>query len=220
MVRNLLILALIPLSLGASDSVVHIQYSYLKPDGWTAFGHGSGVLVDLTDFGITDKNIVLTAAHVIEDAKNNYVELEGQKVIVKLLYLDKFYDLALVQLVTDKPLNAVKLSSKNYVAKNDTLTYEGFPRGKHDLQQGSVIGLHANSYQWVANCKGFFHGWSGGGVFDKEGLVGICIAMDYDQNLLINHVNTTGEVPDKVVFLSIDRIKQFILFYKYALKNG
>lgn len=201
----------------ANESVLYLKYTrnVVDPDGksWIRTGHGSGTVVDLSEFGFTEKNLVLTARHVIEDSDDNYTEDNGNKIKIKVIYKDRFFDFALVQLITDKEFKAVKLSPSNSITIGQSYTYEGFPKGVHRESSGTVKYLHPIGYEYVANCEGFFHGWSGGAVLDNHGLVGICTGME--------HANEHPKgVPDRCVFLPIERIKQILLFYKFTLNSG
>ncbi len=202
----------------ASESVLHLSYTRPRIDPvdgkkWIVTGHGSGTVIDLSEFGFTEKNLVLTARHVVEDSDDNFTKDNGEKIKIKVIYKDKFFDLAVVQLLTDKEFKTVKLSTSNSIVVGQLYNYEGFPKGEHDVSSGTVKYLHPNGYEYVANCEGFFHGWSGGAVFDDNGLVGICTGME--------HANEHPKgVPNRCVFLPIDRIKQILLFYKFTLNSS
>jgi S1-C subfamily serine protease len=142
----------------------------------TPNGMGSG-----TYTVIAKNNVVLTAAHVVDDLSSVVVEgRNGEKVNGDVVYVDTDNDFAIVKvpnLATRTPVKFVQsqLSLEDMVGEN--INYTGFPNG-HDLftMRGSVAGIEKGyivlqSYAWM--------GASGSGVFNSKGeIVGILVAVD------------------------------------------
>ena len=142
-------------------------------------GRGSGCYVTYKG-----AHLIVTAAHVFDDANTNWIWIVRGKKKVKAhpVYFDKGEDIALV---ATKPLSMVKPTKLNVRAPfppiGEELTYSGYP-GNHDLLtiRGEVTGYEKI---WDDREKIVVHtyGWpgaSGSCFFDKRGrMVGVLVAI-------------------------------------------
>ena len=147
---------------------------FLETDDWS----GSGVLIA--------PNLILTAAHVVEDANSIYVrisDLDKEYIISNdLIYYN--VDLGLVTLFEDLPFKPVPLGDSNDLEIGDTIFIIGYPWGVNTdiVTKGIVSGLDV----WEEGYFGDINmllvdaasqpGNSGGAVINDKGeLVGILV---------------------------------------------
>lgn len=152
---------------------------------------GSGILID--------HDLVLTAAHVIEDDRIQKVVI-GKKIYrAKVLKRFTKNDVAILQILTNKPLPSIKLGIPNPVFLGDFNFTVGYPAIE-------IFGTNPKFYRsYISGLEGpngnhamfqiFFDGglgFSGGGVFQMDGcLIGLVSEM---------FVDDTGELPDDFVY--------------------
>lgn len=174
-------------------------------------GRGSGCYVTYKG-----AHLVVTAAHVFDDASTNWMWIVrgNKKVKAHPVYFDKGEDIGLLatkpmHMVTPTPLNV----RAPYPPVGEELTYSGYP-GRHDLLtiRGEVVGYEKI---WDKREKIVVHtyGWpgaSGSCFFDKRGrMVGVLVAIPvgrgYTRQLLESMVFAT---PIKV--LDLDKLDKQI----------
>ena len=147
-------------------------------------GSGSGVIV-------TKDGLVLTAAHVVDSAKNDEVTVvlpDGTEVKGKVLGRDLNRDAAMVQLVDKREWPFTETASSGSVDKGEWCVAMGHPGG-FDIQRGAPVRV---GRVWQPNEKAFYRsdctvsgGDSGGPLFDLDGkVIGIHsnISMDVSEN--------------------------------------
>ena len=187
-----------------------------SPDGSV---RGSG-----TYFNIEQHQVILTAAHVVQDMPFMLVvgENEEQAVAVTAyMQFDEAQDLAI--LLLSEPLStreAIHLDPlRDYGALiGSPVVYTGFP-GAHDLQTifGAVSGAEdgnivMHSYAWP--------GSSGAAVFNEKGkVVGILRAIDLNQGLYGPQL--TGDMVwiSPVQALDLGKVIKFLDVYEVLIKE-
>lgn len=152
---------------------------------------GSGVAID--------HDLVLTANHVIEDDRIQKVVM-GKKIYrAKVLKRFIINDVAIIQILTTKPLPFIKLGIPNPIFLGDFNFTVGFPSIKvfgtnPKFYRSYISGLegpNGNSDMFQICSDGSF-GLSGGGVFQMDGcLIGLVSGI---------FVDDTGEMPDDFVY--------------------
>ena len=151
----------------------------LRPDG-KAFGTG-------TVFKYKGQVVILTAAHVISDARNTIVVDTGSRELPgTVVYMDPRSDIAVVTITGDlgiKPLPLRPVHEGNIKIGTDVL-YSGFPNDIGLLTvEGYIIGTHRHGDLYMHS-----YGWpgaSGSAVFTNDGrLVGVLVALDVGSGLL------------------------------------
>jgi S1-C subfamily serine protease len=142
----------------------------------TQGGMGSGIYVT-----INKKNVVLTAAHVVDNFTTvSVIGRNDESVAGSVVYIDIDNDFAIIslpQMTTRNPVKFIQSKSDLKDLIGEDITYTGFPNG-HDLFtiRGSIAGIEKGylvlqSYAWM--------GASGSGVFNSKGeIVGILVAVD------------------------------------------
>ncbi|MFZ5892631.1 MAG: S1C family serine protease [Myxococcota bacterium] len=137
-------------------------------------GHGSGVI-------ISRDGLILTAKHVIEDARWVAVQLPGREdpLPAKVLYSDEEHDTAFLTISVDTPQFLELPSQKPKLSVRETVYVVGYPldasRTRPQSEQGIVSGVLPNgSLQLGISLN---PGNSGGPVVDaKEHFIGIAVA--------------------------------------------
>jgi len=167
-------------------------------------GHGSG-----TYTYIHGRRVVLTAAHVVENATVMRIEgRNGEVVVGRVVFRDFDVDIAAIVVPEIKTRTAIpyrpQLKYNGLVGTQ--LTYTGFP-SHHDLLtlRGYVAALERGYV--VTNMFGWF-GSSGSGVYDQKGkLVGIVSGID------LGRFGSGYPIPlEQIVWVApISRIDQTIL---------
>ena len=151
-------------------------------------GYGSGTL-----FKMKGKNVIITAAHVVDGRQ--YMQILGranESVMGKVIYVDRRYDFAMItvpDMISVKPLKF-----KQYKGKlvGTEVAYTGHP-AHHELLtvRGRIAGVDnpskmilMHSYAWM--------GASGSCVFTLDGkLVGVLVAVDvgrYDGRQIVEDI--------------------------------
>ena len=159
----------------------------------TPRGHGSGTYVI-----ISQRRVVITAAHVIRGFSQVHILGEGEeRVEGSVIFIDPDNDFAIIslsELSTRTPVRFVPMRKNVSRAVGDNVCYSGFPNG-HDLLtiRGSVAGLDRGyillqSYAWM--------GASGSGVFNDMGeFVGVLVAVD------VGFFNGSPQIVESMVWI-------------------
>jgi V8-like Glu-specific endopeptidase len=152
----------------------------------TQSGYGSGTYITLFN-----KDVILTAAHVIHNQKVVMVMGADSDVYVgNVIYIDMISDIAILSVpkITSKtPVKFKQLKDKGDNLLGDNVSYSGFP-GRHDLLtiRGEIAGFEGsyiilNSYGWP--------GASGSGVFNERGVyVGTLVMIDVGAFSGVSHL--------------------------------
>ena len=152
---------------------------------------GSGVAID--------NNLVLTAKHVIEDDRVQKVVISKKIYRAKVLKRFAENDVAILQILTNKPLPCIKLGIPNEILLGDFNFAVGYPAieifGTNPKFYRSYIsgleGPNGNADMFQICADGGL-GFSGGGVFQMDGcLIGLVSEI---------FVDDTGELPDDFVY--------------------
>ena len=168
-----------------------------------------------------DHNLVLTANHVIEGNRIQKVVI-GKKIYrAKVLKRFIINDVAILQILTNKPLHSIKLGIPNPVFLGDFNFTVGYPAieifGTNPKFYRSYIsgleGPNGNSEMFQIFADGGL-GFSGGGVFQMDGcLIGLVSEM---------FVDDTGKMPDDFVYATkIDPLLKDIQgFLSYKIEKS
>lgn len=168
----------------------------------TAFG------VDLSEFGIESKHIVLTVAHNViagdNKADDPKVEFDGGWHKTTTLYMDEELDLALLEVVDEVPAR-LAIAKKSAQAK-DKVVMQGAPQGVPVKKvDGIVERRYWHSKIWTLVMLAFDHGDSGAPLMDKDGnAVGIAdagVPEDLSGRFLKK---------DQGLFIPVEAIRYFI----------
>ena len=130
------------------DSVVPIQSGQSS--------HASGVIVS--------NNLVITAAHVLEDYSDVVAVVNEKLYIAKILFIDPETDLALLSVWTDH-LPPIPLSNAELNLKQEVWAV-GFPRAQ--AQHTSVGFFNFKQAEAIHTSAGIDSGESGGGLLSCE----------------------------------------------------
>jgi len=155
-------------------------------------GSGSGLLLDETlGSGVvaSPDGLVITAAHVIDDARTLEISLaSGKKYDARVLYIDNALDVAFIRLTEPPPADTVAvLGDSEKLRKGATVYVIGNPRGlEFSIASGIVSGRHSpehafgptsdapNDAEWIQTDAAMNAGVSGGPIFNSRGeVVGI-----------------------------------------------
>lgn len=127
-------------------------------------GHGSG-----NYFKIGKEKFIMTAAHVVSEAAVLFIEDAGEPVFLETVYIDPFYDLAL--LVPHRDLISVKPVDYRINKKKDILglavNYTGYPSDFPKVMLSGTISHSSVSYAIMHSFA--VPGSSGSIVFDNSG---------------------------------------------------
>lgn len=137
-------------------------------------GHGSGVI-------ISKDGLILTARHVVEDARWVAVQLPGRDspLPAKVVYQDKDHDTAFLSIAVDTPQYLELPTQKPKLAVRETVYVVGYPldasRTRPQSEQGIVSGVLPDGSLQLGIALN--PGNSGGPVVDaKERFIGIAVA--------------------------------------------
>jgi len=154
----------------------------VKVESLLGSGHGSGTY--MIAYG---HRVVVTAAHVVEDATTmRIVGRAGESVVGRVVFRDDPADIAFLVVPEMQTRTAIRYRphmSYDERLVGTKLTYTGFP-SHHDLLtiRGYVAALE-RSYI-VTNMFGWF-GSSGSGVFDQRGrLIGVVSGIDVGRYII------------------------------------
>ena len=152
---------------------------------------GSGVVID--------HNLVLTANHVIEGNRIQKVVI-GKKIYrAKVLKRFIINDVAILQILTNKPLPSIRLGIPNPVFLGDFNFTVGYPAieifgTNPKFYRSYISGLEGpnGNVDMFQICADGGLGFSGGGVFQMDGcLLGLV------SKIFVDH---TGKMPDDFVY--------------------
>jgi len=174
---------------------------------------GSGVAID--------NNLVLTAEHVIEDDRIQKVVISKKIYRAKVLKRFAENDVAILQILTTKPLPCIKLGIPNEILLGNFNFTVGYPAieifGTNPKFYRSYIsgleGPNGNPEMIQMSADGGL-GLSGGGVFQMDGcLIGLISELFVDR---------TGEMPDEFVYaVRIDPLLKDIQgFLSYKIEKS
>jgi S1-C subfamily serine protease len=137
-------------------------------------GHGSGVI-------ISKDGLILTARHVVEDARWVAVQLPGRDspLPAKVVHQDKDHDTAFLSIAVDTPQFLELPAQKPKLAVRETVYVVGYPldasRTRPQSEQGIVSGVLPDGSLQLGVALN--PGNSGGPVVDaKERFIGIAVA--------------------------------------------
>lgn len=138
-------------------------------------GHGSGVHIG--------HGFILTAAHVVEgQATMQITDDRGRVQTGTILWANKAYDVALVQIDHAETLAASRLDCTARLAVGDEISAFGNPLNlKFIRTYGKVASDYGAREPWKSSFVASIAvapGMSGGGVFDKQGdVVGLAVGL-------------------------------------------
>ncbi|MGC4094801.1 MAG: serine protease [Polyangiaceae bacterium] len=146
------------------------SYTLGTPDA----GHGSGVVV-------SKDGLILTARHVVEDARWVAVQLPGREhpAPARVVYTDEEHDTAFLSVAADTPQFLELPAQKPKLTVRETVYVVGYPldasRTRPQSEQGIVSGVLPNGSLQLGIALN--PGNSGGPVVDaKERFIGIAVA--------------------------------------------
>ena len=130
------------------DSIVPIESG--------RYSHASGVIVS--------DNLVITAAHVLEDVSDTVAVVNDRLYVAKVLFIDRETDLALLSVWTDRR-NPIPLSNHELDASQEVWAV-GFPRAQ--AQHTSAGNFNFRKAEAIHTSAGIDLGASGGGLLSCE----------------------------------------------------
>lgn len=119
--------------------------------------HASGVIVS--------DNLVITAAHVLEDYSDTVAVVNERLYVASVLFVDHDTDLALLSVWTDR-LTPIPLSTQD-LTKSQGVWAVGFPRA--EAQHTSYGEFNFKQAETIHTSAGIDSGASGGGLLSCEG---------------------------------------------------
>jgi S1-C subfamily serine protease len=174
---------------------------------------GSGVAID--------NNLVLTANHVIETSRTQKVVIGREIYRAKVLKRFAENDVAILQILTNKPLPSIKLGIPNEILLGDFNFTVGYPAieifgTNPKFYRSYISGLEGpnGNPEMVQIFADGCYGFSGGGVFQMDGcLIGLVSKLFVDR---------TGEMPDEFVYaVRIDPLLKDIQgFLSYKIEKS
>ena len=166
-----------------------------------------------TGFFINNKGLILTCAHVVDAAKNIYIEvpnISSQKYLCKIVYICPEFDIALIQ--TNEIINKhfLKLGNSDTLSSSNNVFAVGFPKNFSRINvnnikytEGIISGQQSGLIQTDTAIN---PGNSGGPLFYKNKVIGI-----NSQKLIGNNVSNIGYA------IPINKFKNINITYN--LKN-
>ena len=166
---------------------------------------GSGVIFD------AEKGLIVTNSHVVRNVLKILVTFkDGSKIVGEVLGADEDTDLAVVQVMTDQPLTAVKFADSSKVKIGQLVVAVGNPYGLNDTTTfGIVSGLkrenvNLSRYEdFIQTDASINPGNSGGPLLNIKGeVIGINTAI-------INYAQSIGfSIPSNMVLYIVDQLVQ------------
>ena len=147
-----------------------------------------------TGFFINNKGLILTCAHVVDAAKNIYIEIpniSSQKYLCKIIYICPEFDIALIQ--TNEIFNKhyLKLGNSDTLGSSNNVFAVGFPKNFSRINvnnikytEGIISGQQSGLIQTDTAIN---PGNSGGPLFYKNKVIGI-----NSQKLIGDNVSNIG----------------------------
>jgi len=131
----------------------------------TPYGTGSGFIID---------NLIVTNSHVVSGLKEVVISSKVQKrTIAKVIYDDPYYDLAFIKYEFKKPLNSLKLASKD-VEDGDTTIAIGHPYGLNYTATEGIVSRSKRlqgDLEYIQIDAAINPGNSGGPLLNSDGEV-------------------------------------------------
>ena len=196
------------LAADAAKSVVELHST--MNEGW-----GSGVLVDVAEYGFKDGVYALTANHVADHDKLEAI-VGDKKYPVSTVACDPIWDLALMKIDGLAAADLVTLAPAGEVKPGLDITIYGFP----GLVPGKEVQEHDAGKVMVTNFRDLKEaclgsntcqfGYSGGGVIDEKGLLAGVVT---GKAMRLNQIETE---PGKVVFVQIRLLRWFLDEHRVA----
>ena len=165
---------------------------------------GSGVVIN-------SEGLTLTAAHVVNHTSSSMMQTyKGQSYAVRVLFIDKYKDLALIQpIASGKLFSFCKIQPSDDVYVGQAVLVVGHPEEQlYTVTSGIITRL---VYYWWIKCNvietnaGVDHGSSGGPMLNTDGqVIGIISTMKTD---------IKGRPLGIGIAVSIDEIHKFITKY-------
>ena len=145
-----------------------------------------------TGFFVSDKGLIVTNHHVIDQCEITKVNFKGEEIEAKTLAIDKTNDLAIIKAEIN-PDKFYSVSNEDVTLLQDIIV-AGFPLGKKvsaaiKTHKGSVTALagYGDNYSNFQTDATINQGNSGGPIIDQKGnIVGIAVALmsaDAGQNI-------------------------------------
>lgn len=150
--------------------------------------YGSGTL-----FKIRGRNIVITAAHVVDGRR--HMEIVGranESVMGRVIYVDPNYDFAMITIPDMISVEPMKFRLYRGDVVGTDVAYTGHP-ARHELLtvRGRVAGIDRNSKMILMHSYAWM-GASGSCVFTLDGkLIGVLVAVDvgrYDGRQIVEDI--------------------------------
>lgn len=168
--------------------------------------NGAGVIIN------SDKGFIVTNNHIVRNAKKIQVTLHNkEKVVGHILGVDKYTDLALIKIDTDKKLQSAKFGDSNQVKIGQLVQAVGNPYGLNNtLTLGIVSGLNRTNLNlseyedYIQTDAAINPGNSGGPMFNIHGeIIGINTAI-------INYGQSVGfAIPSNTVKRVVSELIEF-----------
>ena len=151
-------------------------------------GYGSGTL-----FKIRGRNIVITAAHVVDGREHmQIIGRANESVTGRVIYVDPNYDFAMITIPDMVSVRPMKFRPHRGDVVGTDVAYTGHP-AHHELLtvRGRVAGIDHNSKMILMHSYAWM-GASGSCVFTLDGkLVGVLVAVDvgrYDGRQIVEDI--------------------------------
>lgn len=174
----------------STDSAVRLRLQTEEGE-YVVTGFGTAFGIDLTEYGVFDHTYLLSAAHLVLAKRGNglaagnlQVELSagGAKTWTRcrVVAVDKKRDLCLLKCESTVP-QLCKLASKGVGAVGDSVAIVGCPEGvppRISMGRLSDKDPGVGGVLWEATAASFYHGNSGGPVFDATAgtILGVAVA--------------------------------------------
>lgn len=195
-------------------SSVRIKMSYKLSRTETGTSWGSGVVVDLSEYGYASDSYVITAAHVVDSTNKAFPRLKVEVwndekkrrewVDAEVVQKDLKKDIAILK-IDYKATHIAKLATVDKSEIGDQIFTIGCPNGAEVSVSDGKMEKKDDS-----NCKqlgsmNITHGNSGGPVFNSDGMIiGIVYAgIDDGENMGVM-------IQNAALFVSLNCIKAFL----------
>ena len=141
-----------------------------------SYGTGTGFFIDL-------KGTILTCAHVVNGAKNVYIEIpsiDSKKHLCKVLSICPEFDLAIIKTIDYKPKDYIKLGSSNDLNAGDEVYAIGYPLNYSTENRQSINNvkitkgiISGQQYGLIQTDTAINPGNSGGPLFYNGKVIGV-----------------------------------------------
>lgn len=162
---------------------------------------------------IVRKNMVLTAAHVVEDSIVNFASCKNEMMPVVPVLVEKENDLALMKFVGECDVEPIVLAISNPEVSDDVYAI-GCPAGRCFTITKGIISAYfkkGDSLRIVADIGAFF-GNSGGALINSAGqLVGVCSSLSHFSKIYMDEDGVMEVITQKYInFIPINVILEFL----------